>query len=186
MAISDTEIRAAVEGYLARNPEEVDSLKEAVSQLSLGTGLASRITFPMHTTVGALLVRDGEVLLVRHRAYGILLQPGGHLEPGDDTLLGAALRELVEETGIDTAKVTVALHRPVYVEYGPVPANSVKNEPAHFHLDVGFAFTAPAHLEVGKLQEEEVTGAGWYPLAIAERLVGNRISRAICGPAGIN
>lgn len=184
--IVDAEIQAAVEGYLARHPEEAGSLKEAVGQLSRGAGFASRMTFPMHVTVGALLFREGEVLLVHHRAYGILLQPGGHLEPDDDTLLGAALRELVEETGVDAAHVSVALHSPVYVEYGPVPARPVKGEPAHFHLDVGFAFTAPAHLEVGNLQEEEVTGAGWYALATAERLVGDRISRGFFGLAGIS
>src|SRR5258708_6770879 len=56
----------------------------------------------MHVTVGALLVRRGaEVLLVDHLAYGIHLQPGGHLEPTDATLIGAAVRELVEETGVD-------------------------------------------------------------------------------------
>ncbi|WP_328774848.1 NUDIX domain-containing protein [Streptomyces goshikiensis] len=53
----------------------------------------------MHVTAGALLVRDGgEVMLIEHRAYGITLQPGGHLEATDTTLLGAALRELSEET----------------------------------------------------------------------------------------
>ncbi|MET9648567.1 NUDIX domain-containing protein [Streptomyces syringium] len=53
----------------------------------------------MHVTAGALLVRDNaEVLLVEHRAYGITLQPGGHVEPADATLIDAAVRELVEET----------------------------------------------------------------------------------------
>lgn len=185
MAIGDAEIRGAVEGYLARHPEEAGSLEEAVRQLAQGSGFASRRTFPMHATVGALLVRGDEVLLVDHRAYGILLQPGGHLEPTDRTMIAGAVRELVEETGIDAAHVTVASRTPVYVEYGSVPARPAKDEPAHFHLDLGFAFTAPAHLEVGSLQEAEVTGAGWYPLVAAERLVGDRISRAICGPAGI-
>jgi hypothetical protein len=40
----------------------------------------------MHVTAGALLVRGAEILLVEHRAYGIVLQPGGHLEPADVTL----------------------------------------------------------------------------------------------------
>ena len=41
----------------------------------------------MHVTVGALLVcGDAGILLVEHLAYGITLQPGGHLEPTDTTL----------------------------------------------------------------------------------------------------
>jgi 8-oxo-dGTP pyrophosphatase MutT (NUDIX family) len=68
-----------------------------------GENFASRRSFPLHVTAGAHLVRDGaEVLLVCHKAYGeLLLQPGGHLEPTDTTLVGAAVRELAEETGVD-------------------------------------------------------------------------------------
>jgi len=38
---------------------------------------------------------------------------------------------------------------------------------------------------VGRIQESEVTGAGWYPLAEAERLVGHRIRRAVSAPPQI-
>jgi hypothetical protein len=34
----------------------------------------------------------------------------------------------------------------------------------------------------GRIQESEVTGAGWYPLAAAERFVGQRIGRAVSVP----
>ncbi|MFF1907203.1 NUDIX domain-containing protein [Kitasatospora sp. NPDC058218] len=77
----------------------------------------------MHVTVGALLVRDeAEILLIEHRAYGITLQPGGHLEPTVTTLVDAALRELAAETGLDPGAVFPASQTPVYVEYGRVPA----------------------------------------------------------------
>src|SRR5690606_31521061 len=139
--------------------------------LSEGSNFAHRRTFPMHVTAGALLVRGDQVLLVDHRAYGILLQPGGHLEPADTTLIGAAVRELVEEADVDPGQVVPASPTPVYIEYGPVPPRPAKNEPAHFHLDIGYAFTASPQLNVGRVQESEVIGAAWYPLAEAERLV---------------
>ncbi|QIS76287.1 NUDIX domain-containing protein [Streptomyces sp. DSM 40868] len=148
-------------------------------------GCTSRNDFPMHVTVGALLVRAGtEILLVQHRAYGILLQPGGHLQPSDATLLDAALRELAEETGVDPQQVVPASRAPVYIEYGQVPARPEKGEPEHHHLDFGYAFTT-RNADIGQLQESEVTGAGWYPLAEAARPVGHRIQRAaaIPGPA---
>lgn len=69
----------------------------------------------MHMTAGALLVRDDEILLVEYRAYGIVLQPGGHLEPTDTTLLGAAIRELVEETGVDASLILPTSQASVYV-----------------------------------------------------------------------
>src|SRR5207302_2595913 len=106
---------------------------------------------PMHVTVGALLVRnDSEILLVEHRAYGITLQPGGHLEPTDTTLIDAAVRELAEETGLDPGKVFLASQTPIYVEYGKVPARPVKDEPEPYHLDIGYSF-ATGQADVGNI-----------------------------------
>jgi hypothetical protein len=73
---------------------------------------------------------------------------------------------------------------PAYIEYGPVPARPAKDEPGHFHLDFGYAF-ATTDGEVGRIQESEVNGAGWYPLAEAERLAGHRIGRAVSPPPRI-
>ena len=72
----------------------------------------------------------------------------------------------------------------MYVEYGRVRARPNKDEPDHFHLDFGYAF-ATADGDVGRIQESEVTGAGWYPLAEAEHLVGHRIGRAVEHTVGL-
>ncbi|MEV0143721.1 MULTISPECIES: NUDIX domain-containing protein [unclassified Nonomuraea] len=185
MAISDSNISSTLSAYIKRYPDEAARLSEPVRLLPQGRDFASRRTFPMHVTVGALLVRgnadDAEILLVEHRAYGITLQPGGHLEPTDPALIDAAVRELVEETDVDPGMVFPASQVPVYIEYGRMPARPAKDEPEHHHLDIGYAFVT-AHADVGRIQESEVTGAGWYPFAEAERLVGQRIARAV--PAG--
>jgi 8-oxo-dGTP pyrophosphatase MutT (NUDIX family) len=185
MPVSNRDISRALASYLERYPEETAVLSEPMRLLSQGGDFADRRCFPMHVTAGALLVRGAEILLVEHRAYGIVLQPGGHLEPADVSLAAAAEREMVEETGIDPAAVVSLSEIPAYIEYGRVPARPVKNEPEHFHLDIGFAF-ATANGEVGSIQECEVTGAGWYPLAEAERLVGRRIGRAVSMPTGVS
>jgi 8-oxo-dGTP pyrophosphatase MutT (NUDIX family) len=185
VSISDSDISGAFSAYLERCPDEAAQLSEPMRLLRTGVNFASRRTFPMHVTVGALLVRnDAEILLVEHRAYGITLQPGGHLEPTDTALIGAAVRELAEETGLDPGQVVPASQIPVYIEYGKVPARPAKDEPEHYHLDIGYSFTT-AQADIGDIQESEVTGAAWYPLAVAERLVGSRIARAISAPAQI-
>lgn len=177
--ITDSQLRATLTDHLRRHPEEATALAEPARLMRRGRDLASRRTFPMHVTVGALLVRGGsEILLVEHRAYGLTLQPGGHLEPSDGTLITGAVRELVEETGIDADTVIPTRQIPVYVEFGEVPARPDKDEPAHFHLDFGFAFTTTRG-KIGRVQESEVDSAEWYPLAEAERLVGPRIARAL-------
>ncbi|WP_231391446.1 NUDIX hydrolase [Nocardiopsis sp. CNS-639] len=179
VAVTDAHIRATLATYLKRYPEEAAALAEPARLLRQGRDFAARRTFPMHVTVGALLVRDeAEVLLIEHRAYGLLLQPEGHLEPEDTTLVEAAMRELVEETGVEADAVSSLAQPPIYVEYGQVPARPDKDEPEHYHLDFGYAFTT-VHAEIGRIQESEVTGAGWYPLPVAERLVGPRIARVV-------
>jgi 8-oxo-dGTP pyrophosphatase MutT (NUDIX family) len=180
VSIADSEIAGAVAAYLHRYPGEKALLAEPVELLARGSDFASRRNFDMHVTVGALLTRkDEDILLVGHRAYGIPLQPGGHLEPPDTTLIDAAIRELAEETGIDPNTVTPVSPDPVYIEFGRVPARPQKNEPAHFHLDLGYAFTTTG--DAGTLQESEVTSVTWHPLEEAARLVGPRVWRA-CNP----
>ena len=52
--------------------------------------------------VGAVIIRDGQVLLVkrgREPAKGLWAVPGGAVEPGE-TLQAAAEREIFEETGV--------------------------------------------------------------------------------------
>lgn len=180
MAISDCDIVDAVTTYLAEFPGEAAQLAEPLRLLSHGANFADRRTFPLHITTGALLVRCGEVLLVNHRAYGLLLQPGGHLEPTDQTLIGAAARELAEETGVDLDQIREVSQNPVYIEFGRVPPRAEIAEPEHFHLDLGYCFST-ASADIGDIQESEVTSAAWYPLPTAERLVGPRIARCRVG-----
>ncbi len=51
-------------------------------------------------TVATVVVRDGRLLMVEEDVRGrrVLNQPAGHLEP-DESLVEAALRETLEETG---------------------------------------------------------------------------------------
>jgi 8-oxo-dGTP pyrophosphatase MutT (NUDIX family) len=74
------------------------------------------------------------VLLVRHLTLG-WVQPGGHLDPGEDPAAGAA-RELAEETGLRLAPdaVPTVLHPAIFPARG--------DEPAHVHWNLGYRFIA--------------------------------------------
>ncbi len=49
--------------------------------------------------VGALVVRNGQVLLLRRKSDGLWTRPGGMVEEGE-TLEEGLIREILEETGI--------------------------------------------------------------------------------------
>lgn len=109
-----------------------------------------------HITGSALVIDParGRVLLTLHKKLGMWLQMGGHCEPGDTTLAGAALREAVEESGIAEG-LTLLPGGPVRLDRHPIPA------PCNWHLDVQYAALAPAGA-VEAISEESLD-LRWFP-----------------------
>ncbi|WP_406391031.1 NUDIX domain-containing protein [Streptomyces sp. NBC_00882] len=168
MPLSPDHIRTTVETYLARHPHERAQLGGLLGALDRPTDIASRSTFTGHVTCGAIVVDPlGRVLHVLHLASGKVLAPGGHTEPEDESLAGAALRELHEETGIPPQAVapwpgyeTV----PFDIDIHDIDAHPGKGEPGHRHFDLRFLFRLQTVAEVPLvLQEEEVGGIEWRP-----------------------
>ncbi|BBA97315.1 hypothetical protein RVR_2998 [Actinacidiphila reveromycinica] len=161
MPITARHVRATLTAYLDQHPEDKDSVTGLLDALEdTAETIASRKEFRGHATAGALLLRpDGRVLLVEHKALGKWLFPGGHLEEMDDTLMGAALRELSEETGISPDAVTPDSAVPLHIDVHPIPANPAKDEPDHQHFDFRFLFRTTA--DVAGLQAEEVLDYSW-------------------------
>jgi 8-oxo-dGTP pyrophosphatase MutT (NUDIX family) len=92
-----------------------------------------------HFTASALVVDPGlsRVCLVRHRKLDRWLQPGGHVEPEDASLLGAAQREVAEETSLRTTPSNEGL---LDVDVHTFPARN--GRPPHLHLDCRFLLVA--------------------------------------------
>jgi 8-oxo-dGTP pyrophosphatase MutT (NUDIX family) len=92
-----------------------------------------------HITASAVVLdHSGErTLLTLHPRVGRWLQLGGHCEPTDRTLVGAALREATEESGI--AGLTIE-PTPLHVDVHPVTCSL--GIPTR-HLDVRFLVRAP-------------------------------------------
>ncbi len=178
LAITADHIRTTLTAYLDTHPEEKRDLAAVLDLLDAGGDLASRKEFRGHVTAGAILAdTDGRILHIHHRALDTWLLPGGHLEPQDTSLLGAALRELAEETGIPADAVVPAGKHPIHLDVHPIPANAAKAEPDHQHIDVRFLFRTAA--DVRQLQTDEVTDAAWRTIdTIGDATLRQRIAES--------
>jgi 8-oxo-dGTP pyrophosphatase MutT (NUDIX family) len=168
--IERDEIVAVVHGYVERHRHEREHLRPLLDQLDADLPITDRMAYPGHLTCSALVVDDdGRMLRIWHNVFGKWLQPGGHLEPADTSLLGASLRELAEETGV-ILDATALLGTDIGSAAGPldidvhaIPANRNKGEAKHYHFDLRYAFRLSAAAEV-TLQWEEVSGFQWTPI----------------------
>lgn len=177
--INDQDVRDVLNTYLLRCPEDREQLAEPIRLIESGSAMTGRSCLPAHATASALVLDGkGRLLVVRHLVYGLELQPGGHLESDDIDLPGAALRELVEETGVDPELVDLAAPEPGYAIYHHVPRSDAKGEAAHHHLDFGFLFTT-AHARIGAIDTAEVASATWRTRAELPAFLTQRLAHAV-------
>ena len=143
--VSPDEIRQWVEAFDSGDDGRARASRRDILALLNGTGRPdTRTQFqPGHVTVsGLVLSDDGDaVLLVLHARLGRWLQPGGHLEPSDRSIVDAARREVCEETGI----LVEGEPEPTLVGLDVHDIPAARGEPAHRHHDLMFRFVSPRH-----------------------------------------
>lgn len=132
--------------------------------------LCNRRNFEGHLTASGVIVRmpEREVLLLRHRSLGKWLAPGGHTEVGDTSAAAAALREIVEETGIEAdmlvpTNVSDGVQYCVEVSSHVIPRNEARGEEEHVHHDFRFLFAYTGSRTI-RTDERESAGYEWLPL----------------------
>lgn len=132
---------AALAGWRPPTPEQAAARERYLAHLAERPDGLSRACYPDHLTASTLVLGPdlSQVLLTLHRKAGRWFQLGGHCEPGDETLLGAARREAVEESGLAGLELDPV---PVQLSEHPVPFCGSRGGVRH--LDVRFLAVAPA------------------------------------------
>ena len=171
---------AALRGWHAPTPDQEALRAEYVAHLERHPDGAARSCFPDHLTAGTVMLSaDGrEVLLNLHGKARRWFAFGGHIEPADSTLAGAARREAAEESGVaDFVLDPVPVHLDVHTVSFCDPRGEVR------HLDVRYAAVAP-HDAAHEVSDESLD-VRWWPLGALPPLEAEmhtliRLARARC------
>lgn len=127
-------VRAAVGGRRPVDARERESVAAFLAHLARLERPADEHADRVHVTASAIVVTPDRrrVLLHRHKRLGLWLQPGGHIDAGEQPW-EAARREAEEETGLESSLVSAEL---IHVDVHPGPRG-------HTHLDLRYLVEAP-------------------------------------------
>lgn len=163
MSITNQQIANIVDNYLSIYPQEQENLKLLLDQLNKTDELISRKNFVGHITASGLVLDKSrrKILLIKHIVLDKFLQPGGHVEPEDTSLLHAAIREVREETGLQRfSNLSIIPNNPeipLDINSHFIPENPKKGEPSHIHHDFRFCFILEDDNVSFEKQEGEVS-----------------------------
>jgi 8-oxo-dGTP pyrophosphatase MutT (NUDIX family) len=114
--------------------QERVSLATFINQLDLLDRPFAEDGGPIHVTSSAIVVGARGVILHKHKRLGIWIQPGGHIDEGERPE-DAALREVLEETGLTTTHFSGS-PTIVHVDVHAAPKG-------HTHLDLRYLLRGP-------------------------------------------
>ncbi|WP_307804386.1 NUDIX hydrolase [Micromonospora echinofusca] len=173
-AVLHADVTALLTGWTPTSPAAAEARDRTLTLLAAGPVAVTRAHRPGHVTASALIMDPGggRVLLCLHGKFHRWVQLGGHCEPEDHTLAGAALREATEESGIAGLRIDPV---PIDVDIHPVACQG-----GSLHYDIRFAVLAPAGA-VERVSPES-TALGWFPPdELPEPLAGG--TRQLVAPA---
>lgn len=175
--VKPSHLQAWLQSYRPTDPGEATHVSKMQALLAENPLSWRRDSFaPGHFTASAFLTSPAldSLLLIFHPKLHLWLQPGGHVEAGDDSILAAARREAREETGLTQFSLHPACPDIFDVDIHTIPAR--KDEPSHLHLDVRFLFVVSG--DEGVQTEKQIKAHSWVSLDEAMTKSDASVARA--------
>lgn len=160
-----------LKSHRTRFMDEAAFVSRAIPYIEAHEDCFYRELWPLHVTGSTWVVnrRRDAVLLLHHRKLNQWFQPGGHAD-GDADIVGVAIKELVEETGLQQQDIKL-----VDLDVFDVDIHSIEatqRDPKHEHIDIRFLVEIDDTLPVpGNDESHEVI---WVALHEASRYNRNR------------
>jgi len=168
-------LRELLRAHTPRDAEEAAHRDRMLLLTEARNCLERNHFMPGHFTASAFVISPDrkQTLLVFHGKLKRWLQPGGHVESTDKTILHAARREIAEEVGL--SDLPLATDGVFDLDVHGIPP--LKQDPAHEHFDVRFAFQAR---DLEFIAGDDASEARWFDLDAIDATTSDRsVMRAI-------
>lgn len=178
-----TATRALVAAYAPADARDAEARRRTLAALAGAADPHEALSDPTHLTASAVVIGPRGVLLHHHKRLARWLQPGGHVDPGEQPA-EAAQREAHEETGVPVAHPPTG---PQLVDMDahalPVPCGPWQRARADeatrvtcVHLDLRFVLHADATPRPPADESQDVAWFGWDQAA---RMVDAGLAEAL-------
>lgn len=167
-------LKQIIEKVQPYNEQEQKDKELMLHELHNNKDLLLRSNTAMHFTASAWIVnpKRTKVLMIYHKIYDSWSWCGGHAD-GDEDLLAVAQKEIFEECGLTSVRLTSKI--PFSIEVLTVDGHIKKGlyVSSHLHLNVTYLFEADEN-ETLILNEEETAGICWFDIKDVEKAVSEQ------------
>ena len=158
------ELKEKIEGYKPCNEQEEQDKKVMIDYINHFDNVLTRKNEFGHFTASSWVVNQQrtKLLMIYHNIYNSWTWTGGHAD-GEHDLLGTALRELKEETGVKNVNV---LNPDIFsLEIICVNGHVKRGKyvASHVHLNLTYLLEVDEE-ETLQMKEDENSGVKWIPI----------------------
>ena len=153
-----------LQSYQSFNEQEEADRQVMLELLQTSDNIFYRTNLLAHFTASAWVVNKSHthVLMAFHNIYQTYAWLGGHAD-GEEDLLSVALREVKEESGIQTVKpITEGIYSLETIEVNGHEKKG-KYVPSHLHLNVTYLLEAD-DTESLHIKQDENSAVSWFPI----------------------
>lgn len=156
--------KESIENYKPYNEQEEKDKEIMLKYINTFDDVLTRNNELVHFTASAFAVNKDKtkVLMIYHNIYKSWSWPGGHAD-GETDLLGTAIREVKEETGVKDVKPIIegVFSLEALTVDGHIKRN--KYVASHIHFNLTYLLEIDEH-EVLKIKEDENSGVKWVKI----------------------
>lgn len=163
-------LRQQIQNYEPYNEQEEKDKQIMLKYIDMFNDVLTRNNEFGHFTASSWVVNKQrtKVLMLYHNIYKSWTLSGGHAD-GETDLLGTAIRELKEETGVKNIKI---LSEGIYsLEAAPVEGHTKRGKyvPSHVHLNLTYLLEVDENEET-TIKEDENSGIKWVNIEEVENI----------------